>query len=124
MNIFYYIVGTILAIAPLIEGLVLKFWPPKKINNYYGFRTKVTASSQEAWVYAHKICANVLLIYSSIVILAYIIFLVINPPFLNNMLWILMIIGLIIAVVGVIISAIIVQTKTKDFISKSKNNSQ
>ena len=64
MSIFFYIMGSLLAAAPLIAGIILKIRPPKNINGIYGFRTKLSASSKEAWVYSQKICADGLLIYS------------------------------------------------------------
>lgn len=47
MTVFYYIIGAVLTLAPLIAGIVIKFYPPKKINKFYGFKTKTTAQNQQ-----------------------------------------------------------------------------
>jgi uncharacterized membrane protein len=36
----------------IATGLILWFKPPKKINSIYGYRTKRSMQSQEAWDYA------------------------------------------------------------------------
>ena len=35
-------------------GLALKFKPPSKINNFYGYRTTRSMNSQESWDYAQR----------------------------------------------------------------------
>lgn len=49
----------------LIPGLMLLFgWifrvsPPEKINDWYGYRTKRSKSSPEAWDYAHRYAGKI-----------------------------------------------------------------
>lgn len=38
----------------IILGIIMKFSPPKKINNYYGYRTELSKSSQRAWDLAQE----------------------------------------------------------------------
>lgn len=38
----------------IIMGIIMKFYPPKKINNYYGYRTELSKSSQRAWDLAQE----------------------------------------------------------------------
>lgn len=38
----------------IILGIVMKFFPPRKINNYYGFRSDLAKSSQKAWDLAQQ----------------------------------------------------------------------
>jgi len=47
--------GIILAV-----GLIYKFFPPKKINNWYGYRTARSMNSQEVWEYANKLGPNLI----------------------------------------------------------------
>ena len=55
-------VHTILFLSIFVTAFVLylaAWWserkPPKNINNYYGYRTKRSMKSQEAWDYAQQI---------------------------------------------------------------------
>lgn len=45
----------------LIVGLIWKFYPPKKINALYGYRTRRSMANQEIWTYANEIGANMFL---------------------------------------------------------------
>lgn len=38
----------------LVAGIILYSFPPKKINHLYGYRTKRSMNSQEAWDFAQK----------------------------------------------------------------------
>ena len=53
-----------LIIGPLMLVLALLFrkFPPKKINDLYGYRTARSMKSEEAWVYANRYSANGLLV--------------------------------------------------------------
>lgn len=113
MDVFYYVIGSILTFATLIAGVVLKFFPPKNINRYFGIKTKTTSKSQKAWDYAHKICANTLLAYSLFSITLYVVLLAVNPPFIRNYTFVVIILGFILAILGVVIATIIVEAKTK-----------
>lgn len=118
MDVFFYIMGSICTILPLLMGIILKCIPPKEINRYYGFRTKLTMSSQEAWEYSQRICAKLLIIFSSIEILIYLIFVIINPTFLENRKWIVFIVGFVLMVLCVILVIAISLKKTKNFLNK------
>ena len=50
----------------VVAGLLMHKFPPKKINNLYGYRTKRSKNSQESWEFAQKYSANQLAIYGSI----------------------------------------------------------
>ena len=45
--LFLFPVGFLLGLA-----MVLKTWPPSAVNHTYGYRTRRSMASQEAWVYA------------------------------------------------------------------------
>jgi len=44
-------------IAFLGMGLVMYYYPPKKINDLYGYRTGSSKKSQEQWDFAQRYCA-------------------------------------------------------------------
>src|SRR5476649_743837 len=48
----------VLGLVFLIIGLIQHYNPPKKINNWYGYRTTISQSSQEAWDEANRYSAN------------------------------------------------------------------
>ena len=52
-----------------IVALILYIFPPKKINNLYGYRTAKSMSSQERWDFAQKYSA-LRMIESGLVLLA------------------------------------------------------
>ena len=54
--IFTFATNAVLALA----GLILFLWPPKRINPIYGYRTRKSSSSQQAWRFANRLCGGVL----------------------------------------------------------------
>jgi len=42
----------------IVTGLVLKFFPPKKINSFYGYRMPSSMKNQEVWDFAQIYAAN------------------------------------------------------------------
>ena len=54
-----------LFVAPIfvVTGLILIVFPPKKINYFYGYRTKKSMASQEAWDYAQTRSGRALIIF-------------------------------------------------------------
>lgn len=56
MGYWYYLLVATLVIPASMIVLGLVFWkrPPKDINCIYGFRTKLSRSSQEAWDFSQK----------------------------------------------------------------------
>lgn len=58
MNIFFWIVDLIIPITMIIIGIIFENHPPKEINYVYGYRTKRSMASQEAWDLAHKLCGD------------------------------------------------------------------
>ncbi len=51
---FLFALNTELAITFFVVALFVLFFPPKKINNIYGYRTKQSRSSQAKWDAAQK----------------------------------------------------------------------
>ena len=42
-------------------GLILYFFPPKKINSLYGYRTASSMKSQEKWDFSQKYSAKIMM---------------------------------------------------------------
>ena len=57
----------------LMSIIFLKF-PPKKINNWYGYRTPKTMLNQKIWDFAHAVFSKNLLIYAGISLLGGLVF--------------------------------------------------
>lgn len=119
MSIFFYIMGSLLAAAPLIAGIILKIRPPKNINGIYGFRTKLSASSQEAWDYSQKVCANSLLIYSIPELLLWGAVLALSIIYLRGYEWLPFVIGFVFAILGVICVTVVTHKKTRKYIGET-----
>ena len=47
----------------LVVGIVFWKYPPKKINEFYGYRTTRSRKSQEAWDFAQRYSAKLLTIF-------------------------------------------------------------
>lgn len=64
MNPFTYVLTT----NGLLFLLSIIFWkfPPKKINNWYGYRTHKTMLNEKIWGFANTIFAKNLIVYSGI----------------------------------------------------------
>lgn len=56
--IFMLIVTLLVPVTMLFFGYCWNKKPPPKINRSYGYRTKRSMSSKEAWDYAHKHCGG------------------------------------------------------------------
>ena len=59
----------VLGIVFLIIGIVLYFFPPKKINYIYGYRTSSSMENQEKWNFAQRYSA-IKMIQGSLFLLA------------------------------------------------------
>ena len=52
-----------------ITAWYYKKYPPKKINHFYGYRTKRTMANQEVWDFANKVGAKMILLWGTLYIL-------------------------------------------------------
>lgn len=57
----------LIPIIMVIFGVALKFKPPGKINNFYGYRTTRSMNSQKAWDYAQR-QLGVLWLYTGVIL--------------------------------------------------------
>lgn len=117
------ITSMLLEIIVIICGVILKKNSDCQINNLFGYRTSRSMSSREAWVFANKLCAKILIyggiiasIVSCAVILAlYLIFgagIAINASIIINC-----------AVAAMCVLVIpYVESRLKKFLAKENNN--
>ncbi|MEX0312921.1 MAG: SdpI family protein [Allomuricauda sp.] len=68
-NIIIVLSSILTGAMGLIGGLIFKKNPPKKINWWYGYRTKRSMENQEKWDFAQKLGAENMMKYSSITFL-------------------------------------------------------
>lgn len=53
-------------IIVVLVGIMFLLFPPKKINRLYGYRTKASMKSQEAWDVAQKCSAKMMLVFGTL----------------------------------------------------------
>lgn len=53
---------SICGVVFVLMGMIMYFFPPKKINGWYGYRTGKSMENQEIWDYAQKYGAKALMI--------------------------------------------------------------
>ena len=63
----------ILSLVFLVGGLLMAKYPPKKINPLYGYRTRRSMQSPEAWKYAQRISSRRMVMCGLLGILLFII---------------------------------------------------
>ncbi|WP_139904502.1 SdpI family protein [Clostridium thermarum] len=59
MDIFFWFVDLSIPVTMLVIGLVFIKFPPRKINNLYGYRTKRSMSNEGTWKLAHLKCGQI-----------------------------------------------------------------
>ena len=77
MNSYLYI----LSVNGLIFflSLIFYFFPPKKINSLYGYRTHKSMANQDIWDFANAVFNKALVMYSAICFAAAIVLTFLNP---------------------------------------------
>lgn len=63
MIIASIITTIILSSTMILFGWVFIYKPPKKINGWYGYRTKMSMLNQDTWDYAHCVAGHIWLIF-------------------------------------------------------------
>lgn len=111
MNPYYYV----LSVNGLlfILSLVFYFFPPKKINKLYGYRTHKSMQNEDIWQFANRFSAKQLVLYSGISFVAAMVLIYLNPVIT----WRPMAIMLLSLVVAIIKTE---QTLDKNFDDKGK----
>lgn len=59
-NTVFEITGLV-GIIFIAAGILMYVFPPKKINSFYGYRTKQSMSSQEKWDFSQKFSAKLMM---------------------------------------------------------------
>jgi len=63
MGIFnsLYDIASFIGVIFIAAGIFMYIFPPKKINSFYGYRTKQSMSSQEKWDFSQKFSAKLMM---------------------------------------------------------------
>ncbi len=61
MQLELFFAAVISGILLSMIGVITKKYPPKKINHFYGYRTRRSMANQQIWNYANRIAANMLI---------------------------------------------------------------
>lgn len=54
MEVFFWIVDLLIPIMMIVVGYLFKKNPPTTVNWIYGYRTKRSMASKEAWIFAQR----------------------------------------------------------------------
>lgn len=65
-------------------SLIFYFFPPKKINSLYGYRTHRTMQNKEIWDFANTLFNNTLIKYSAISFLVALALAYLNPTLMQS----------------------------------------
>lgn len=71
----------------LLIGFLYKTFPPKKVNDLYGYRTARSMKSQQAWDMSNKLSAQLLMGAGGLTCLAQVVFYFIGMAVEYYMLW-------------------------------------
>jgi uncharacterized membrane protein len=63
-----FIIGGLSGLVFIIAAVVMIQYPPKKINTFYGYRTKSSMQSKKAWDFAQQYSAKKMLLWGIIII--------------------------------------------------------
>lgn len=77
MNPYYYVLSVNGLLFLL--SVIFYFFPPKKINNFYGYRTGKSMKNQDIWDFANSFFLKQFLLYSAISLVAVLVLTFINP---------------------------------------------
>lgn len=63
-------ISVLLFVIYLITGLISYYFPAKKVNSFYGYRTPRSQKNQANWDYAQKMSSKVLIVFAFINLIA------------------------------------------------------
>lgn len=108
----------------IASSLLMKYYPPKKINLNYGYKTARSMKNEENWQFSNTLAPKVMIKYYSIGGLVILIISLLICPFINIDNSIYFILGMILCfVVNLIIPIFIIEKRLKEF-ELSKENKQ
>lgn len=72
MGLWLYMlaVDLLIPLVMVIFGAIFTRRPPKNINGFYGYRTRRSMESPEAWRYAHQVFGQTWMRWGTILLLA------------------------------------------------------
>ncbi len=73
MNLLYnplFLLLTVTGLSFVIVAIITLKYPPKKINNIYGYRTKSSMKSDDRWEFSQKFSSALMLKYGSMLSIA------------------------------------------------------
>jgi uncharacterized membrane protein len=114
--VVHWIIGPqLVGLILLIVGYIQKRFPPKHINNWYGYRTATSQKSQEIWDHAQIYLANLLMKYGAIAIVIGLLLSAITPLKYE----IIMVVTTTFAGIGI---AVTMMVKTENHLEKKFND--
>ena len=93
--------GLYLLLSPvlLVVAVIFKIYSPKSINHYFGYRTKTSMASQEAWNRANEYSSRLLVLVALVLnILQLILFLWLDREVAFLIVGVLMILGVLLII--------------------------
>lgn len=115
ITLTHWIIGPqAVGVIMIIVGFVQKYYPPKRINNWYGYRTATSQKSKEIWDYAQIYSANLVMKYGIIAIVIGLLLSAVTPPKYE----IVMIMTTIFSGMGI---AVTMMVKTENHLKKKFN---
>src|SRR5690606_20975452 len=99
----------------IIAGGIMYFFPPKKINSLYGYRTARSMKNQKNWAFAQKYSAKALSVLGMVFILSSFIRMLL--PFDNDQ---HALFGMFLLIIGVVIMFLICEKAIKENEEKNK----
>ena len=61
MTLFFWIVDLLIPVVVTAIGLLFTYHPPRRLNMLYGYRTRRSMASQEAWDEVHRMYGRIML---------------------------------------------------------------
>jgi len=97
----------------ILSGFIMKRYPPRKINHFYGYRTRASMKSQERWDFAQEYSSKEL-IYQGIFLSLLAVFALLFdffPP-----------LGLFIGIIVVLVSCFLMLMRTEKALKRKFDN--
>ena len=108
-----FFMSAMLGVIFLVMGTVLRVFPAKKPNGFYGYRTQNAMSSPERWVFSQRYSAGLMIKGASVLILLSVVLTFTAKPFEINQ-----VIGKLYTVFSVLVLVVLVFVKTEKELRK------
>lgn len=111
--LFYVIITLLIPITMTAIGFLWSKKPPKKINDFYGYRSEMSMKNQKTWDYAHRYFGKLWLLNGGVLILLTACFLYLYKNASNKELSIAVIIITAMQIIVMIVPIILVEKGLK-----------